>query len=54
MERRVTPPWQVTSTTWGPPPPCKQTLPPNSNSPYCLPYHSYDASSKNLLLDQFK
>ena len=26
MDRRVTPPKQVTSPTWGPPPPCKQTL----------------------------
>ena len=24
MDRRVTPPKQVTSPTWGPPPPCKQ------------------------------
>ena len=27
-------------------------LTPNNNSPYCLPYQSYDASWKNLLLDQ--
>ena len=26
MERWVTPPKQVTSPTWGPPPPCKQVL----------------------------
>ena len=26
MDRRVNPPRQVTSTTWGPPPPCKQAL----------------------------
>ena len=26
MERRVTPPWRVTSPTWDPPPPCKQAL----------------------------
>ena len=26
MDRRVTPPKQVTSPTWGPPPPCKQAL----------------------------
>ena len=26
MDRRVTPPKRVTSPTWGPPPPCKQTL----------------------------
>ena len=26
MERRVTPPRRVTSSTWGPPPPCKQAL----------------------------
>ena len=26
MDRRVTPPKLVTSTTWGPPPPCKQAL----------------------------
>ena len=25
MDRRVTPPKRVTSPTWGPPPPCKQT-----------------------------
>ena len=25
-DRRVTPPKRVTSPTWGPPPPCKQTL----------------------------
>ena len=25
-----------------------------SNSPYCLPYNSYDVSSKNLVLDQLK
>ena len=23
-----------------------------SNSPYCLPYNSYDVSSENLVLDQ--
>ena len=26
MDRRITPPKQVTSTTWGLPPPCKQAL----------------------------
>ena len=26
MDRLVTPPKQVTSPTWGPPPPCKQAL----------------------------
>ena len=26
MDRRVTPPKRVTSPTWGPPTPCKQTL----------------------------
>ena len=26
MERWVTPPRRVSSTTWGPPPPCKQVL----------------------------
>ena len=26
MDRRVTPPRQVTSPTWGPPPPCKHAL----------------------------
>ena len=26
MDRRVTPPKQVTSATWGPQPPCKQAL----------------------------
>ena len=26
----------------------------NSNSPYCLLYNSYDASSENLVLDQLK
>ena len=26
MDRRVTPPWRVTSPTWGAPPPCKQAL----------------------------
>ena len=26
MDRRVTPPKQVTSPTWGPPPPLKQAL----------------------------
>ena len=26
MDGRVTPPWRVTSPTWGPPPPCKQAL----------------------------
>ena len=26
MDRRVTPPKQVTSPTWGPPRPCKQAL----------------------------
>ena len=26
MDRRVTPPKQVTSPTWGSPPPCKQAL----------------------------
>ena len=26
MDRRVTPPKRVTSSTWGPPPPCKQSL----------------------------
>ena len=26
MDRRVTPPKEVTSPTWGPPPPCKQAL----------------------------
>ena len=26
VDRRVTPPKQVTSSTWGPPPPCKQAL----------------------------
>ena len=26
MDRRVTPPYRVTSPTWGPPPPCKQAL----------------------------
>ena len=26
MDRRVTPPKRITSPTWGPPPPCKQTL----------------------------
>ena len=26
MDRWVTPPKRVTSPTWGPPPPCKQTL----------------------------
>ena len=26
MDRQVTPPKQVTSPTWGPPPPCKQAL----------------------------
>ena len=26
MDRRVTPPKQVTSPTWGPPPQCKQAL----------------------------
>ena len=26
MDRRVTPPGQVTSPTWGPPPPCKKAL----------------------------
>ena len=26
MDRRVTPPKRVTSSTWGPPPPCKQAL----------------------------
>ena len=30
MERRVTPPRQVTSPTWGPPPPCKQALRPKN------------------------
>ena len=24
------------------------------NSPYCLPYSSYDASSENLVLDQLE
>ena len=28
MDRRVTPPKEVTSPTWGPPPPCKQALKP--------------------------
>ena len=26
MDKRVTPPKQVTSPTWGPPAPCKQAL----------------------------
>ena len=26
MDKSVTPPQQVTSPTWGPPPPCKQFL----------------------------
>ena len=26
MDRRVTATWQVTSPTWGPPPPCKQVI----------------------------
>ena len=26
MDRRVTPPWRVTSPAWGPPPPFKQAL----------------------------
>ena len=26
MDKRVTPPTRVTSSTWGPPPPCKQAL----------------------------
>ena len=26
MDSRVTPPKRVTSSTWGPPPPCKQAL----------------------------
>ena len=26
MDRRVTPPKRVTSSTWDPPPPCKQAL----------------------------
>ena len=26
MDSRVTPPYRVTSLTWGPPPPCKQAL----------------------------
>ena len=26
MDRRVNPPWRVTSSTWGPPLPCKQAL----------------------------
>ena len=26
IDRRVTPPWRVTSPTWGPPPSCKQAL----------------------------
>ena len=26
MDRRVTPPKQVTSSAWGPPPPCQQAL----------------------------
>ena len=25
-----------------------------SNTPYCLPYNSYDASSENLVLDQLE
>ena len=25
-----------------------------SNSPYCLPYNSYDVNSENLALDQLK
>ena len=25
-----------------------------SNSPYCLPYNFYDASSENLVLDQLE
>ena len=25
-----------------------------NNSPYCLPYNSYDVSSENLVLDELK
>ena len=28
MDRRVTPPKEATSPTWGPPPPCKEALKP--------------------------
>ena len=46
MDRTVTPSKRVTSTTWGPPPPCKQALkdtvePPDSDCPKCKIYTSH-------------
>ena len=43
MDRRVTPPKQVTSPTWGPPPPCKQAL---SGAKYVV--HCYQGLRYNL------
>ena len=34
VDRRVTPPKRVTSSIWGPPPPCKQALSENKNKNY--------------------
>ena len=45
MDRRVTPPRQVTSPTWGPPPPCKQALNTRRNKEIL--------SAEHWLLDRF-
>ena len=41
MDRRVTPPKQVTSPTWGPPSPCKRAL-------RLLIVHYYETREKKL------
>ena len=43
MDRRVTPPRQVTSPTWGPPPPCKQARKNKNNTPNWWTYFEFHA-----------
>ena len=40
MDRKVTPPKRVNSTTWGPPPPCKQALRRNPRIALLILVHS--------------
>ena len=49
MDSRVTPPKQVTSPTWGPPPPCKQALKCSLVHTLVNKYHRGRASSTKFI-----
>ena len=51
MNRRVTPPKQVTSPTWGPPPPCKQAF--QSKNKYSPKKHSTFLATMRRVLTFF-